>query len=46
VTETPPEPPLSDEPDNEPDDNAELPEVEFQDREGTERPEQDKHPED
>jgi hypothetical protein len=47
VTETPPEPPaLNPEPDNDPDDTAELPEVEFQDRDGHERPAQDKHPED
>lgn len=34
------------EPDNEPDDSAAYPVVEFQDRDGHERPEQDKHPED
>ena len=39
-------PELVDEPDNEPDDNAEYVEGETQDREGTERPEVDKHPED
>jgi hypothetical protein len=46
VTESPEEPELSTEPDNDPDDTAEYPEVEFQDRDGHERPEQDKHPED
>lgn len=47
MTETPPEPPATNpEPDNDPDDTAEYPEVEFQDRDGHERPEQDKHPED
>jgi hypothetical protein len=39
-------PDLSDEPDNEPVDGVELPDVEAQDREGTERPAVDKHPED
>ena len=39
-------PELVDEPDNDPDDSAEYVETEVQDREGTERPEQDKHPED
>ncbi len=39
-------PELSDEPDNEPVEGAELPDVEVQDREGTDRPAVDKHPED
>jgi len=39
-------PELSDEPDNDPDDSSEYVEGETQDREGTERPEVDKHPED
>ena len=39
-------PELSDEPDNDPDDDAEYQEPdEVQDAEGTERPETDKHPE-
>jgi hypothetical protein len=43
---TEPVPELNEEPDNDPDDTAEYPEVEFQDRDGHERPAQDKHPED
>ena len=39
-------PELIDEPDNEPVEGEELPDVEVQDPEGTERPERDKHPED
>jgi hypothetical protein len=39
-------PELVDEPDNDPDDSAEYVAGETQDREGTERPEVDKHPED
>lgn len=39
-------PDLVAEPDNDPDDAAEYVEPEVQDREGTERPEHDKHPED
>ena len=39
-------PELSDEPDNEPVEGVELPDVDVQDPEGSERPERDKHPED
>lgn len=39
-------PDLADEPDNDPDDAAEYVEAEAQDREATEVPEVDKHPED
>lgn len=39
-------PDLADEPDNDPDDTAEYQAVEAQDREGTVRPEVDRHPED
>jgi len=39
-------PPLNTDDDNEPDDSSEYVAVETQDREGTERPEVDKHPED
>lgn len=39
-------PNLDDEPDNDPDDTVEYQAVEVQDREGTERPDPDKHPED
>ena len=39
-------PALNEEPDNEPDDSAEYVAGESQDREGTEVPEVDKHPED
>jgi hypothetical protein len=38
-----PEPPLSDEPDNEPDDSATYQETEYQDRAGHERPKQNRH---
>lgn len=39
-------PELNPEPDNDPDDTAEYQAVEYQDRQGHERPKQDKHPED
>ena len=39
-------PELSDEPDNEPVEGTDPPDVDVQDPEGTERPERDKHPED